>query len=64
MHKRTAEGGVVTLDENQDHTLWPCIQHDPSIPCDEALRMWQDPRGRRILYAQEARYARYPTPPR
>jgi hypothetical protein len=64
MHKQTAEGGIITLDENQDHTLWPCVQHDPRISCNEAQRMWQDPRAQRTLRPQEPRYARYPTPPR
>lgn len=61
MHKRTAEGGVATLNENIDHTRWPCIPHDPTVPCDEALRQWQDPRGQRILRPQEPTYARHPT---
>ena len=64
MHKQTAEGGVMTIDENVDHTLWPCIPHDPAVDCETAQRMWRDPREGRVLRPFEPRNARHTTPTR
>lgn len=30
--------GLMTLDNNVNHTRWPCISHAPEIPCAEAVR--------------------------
>jgi len=54
----------MTLDENVDHTVWPCIPHDPNVDCNDALRAYRDPRGSRILRPQVPSYARNPPPPR
>ena len=49
MHKNTAEGGLTTIDENVDHTLWPCLPHHPSMTCQQAQAIYRDPREARIL---------------
>jgi hypothetical protein len=30
--------GVTTVDTNVDHTRWPCVSHDPSVRCEDAVR--------------------------
>lgn len=64
MHKNTAEGGLTTINENVDHTKWPCLPHDPETSCEMAQAMFRDPRAGRTLRPMEARNARYPAPPR
>jgi hypothetical protein len=49
MHKNTAEGGLVTIDENVDHTLWPCIPHPQDMSCQQAQAMYRNPREMRVL---------------
>jgi hypothetical protein len=55
MHKNTAEGGVVTLDEHVNHTRWPCVPHRADVSCSDAVRAWHDPRDFRTLRPQEWR---------
>lgn len=62
MHKRTAEGGVTTIDENVDHTLWPCLPHPQEMTCEMAQAMYRNPREGRVLRPLPPTYgnARHP----
>jgi hypothetical protein len=60
MHKNTAEGGVVTIDENIDHTRWPCVPHGPEIACAQAIIRYQNQQNGRVLRPLPVRYADYP----
>lgn len=48
-HKNTAEGGLTTIDENVDHTLWPCLPHAQEVSCEQAQAMYRNPREGRTL---------------
>jgi hypothetical protein len=30
--------GLQTTDVNIDHTQWPCVSHEPSLRCEDAVR--------------------------
>jgi hypothetical protein len=30
--------GLITLDENVDHTRWPCISHPGNMTCEQAIK--------------------------
>jgi len=64
MHKNTADGQTMTLDEHVDHTRWPCVPHVRGVPCELAQRVWRDPREMRLLKPQEIRRDRHPEAPR
>lgn len=64
MHKNTAEGGLVTIDENVDHTLWPCLPHPQDMSCEQAQAIYRDPREGRVLRPLPPSYARHSPPAR
>lgn len=40
--------GLLTLDDNRSHVLWPCISHPASMACEQAQRL-ASKRGLRSL---------------
>ena len=53
--------GLVTLDENVNHTRWPCISHPPEQECADALRI-ASRRGLRTLRPAPAGVRNFPAP--
>lgn len=51
--------GITTTDDQQLHTMWPCVHHDKGVTCEEARREYSrltrsGQKVARVIHAQDS----------